>query len=69
MTNNENRLVDVEYVMTTLNVSESRAYRIIRTLNKELTDAGIKTIAGRVSRRYLENRYLATPDEVNSNGN
>ena len=69
MTDNKNGLVDVEYVMATLNVSESRAYRIIRALNKELADAGIKTIAGRVNRRYLENRYLSTPEEVNSNGN
>lgn len=57
------RLVGVDYVMGALGVSKTSAYRIIRRLNAEIVSKGGLVIAGRVSQRYLEYRYLA-PNEV-----
>ena len=39
-----------------MGVSESKAYKIIRQLNAELQAAGYLTVAGRVSRKYFEER-------------
>jgi transposase len=39
-----------------LGVSESRAYKIMRQLNRELEAKGKITTAGRVSRKYLIER-------------
>ena len=39
-----------------MDISESHAYKIMRQLNKELEAKGKIVTAGRVSRRYLEER-------------
>ncbi len=57
---NIDRLVRVGYVMDALGVSKATAYRIIASLNEELADRGVRTIPGRVSRAYLEHRYLVS---------
>ncbi|MCI1930407.1 MAG: transcriptional regulator [Clostridia bacterium] len=44
-------------VMQLLDVSESKAYGIIRQLNKELRNTGFLTIAGRVPIKYFEKRF------------
>lgn len=46
----------VEEVMQLLECSQSNAYKIMRKLNKELEEKGCITTAGRVSRKYLEER-------------
>ena len=46
----------VEEVAQTLQVSEPYAYRIMRQLNKELTEKGMITVSGRVSRQYFMER-------------
>lgn len=46
----------VEEVMQLLECSQSKAYAIMRKLNKELEAKGCITTAGRVSRKYLEER-------------
>lgn len=43
-------------VAAMLDISESHAYKIMRQLNKELEAKGKIVTAGRVSRRYLEER-------------
>lgn len=48
--------VRVDEVMELCNCSESHAYRIMRELNAELRKKGFVTTAGRVSRKYLEER-------------
>lgn len=48
----------VEEVMELLECSESKAYKIMRELNEELKAKGCITIAGRVSRKYLEERLF-----------
>jgi hypothetical protein len=43
-------------IVKIMGVSEGKAYKIIRQLNDELKAAGYLTVAGRVSRRYFEER-------------
>ena len=63
MDGNEKRLVGADYVADVLGLSRAGAYRIIRAMNRELEDAGIKTLPGRVSLAYLERRFFSLPDE------
>ena len=57
------RMVDADYVMDTLGVSRATAYRVIRDLNRELEAAGVRTLAGRVSLSYFEQRFFSTPEK------
>ena len=41
-----------------LNVSQSKAYQIIRILNKQLEEQGKITIRGRVNRKYFEKQMI-----------
>ena len=50
-------LMDVEEVMTCLGRSQSYSYKVIKRLNKELEDKGYLVEDGRVSRKYLYERY------------
>lgn len=53
------RFIRVEEVATICQCSTDKAYRIMRQLNKELQAQGKITIAGRVPRKYFEERmYL-----------
>ena len=49
--------VDVKEVMDAFGCRRAKAYEIIRRLNEELKERGFLTYAGRVSRRYFEERY------------
>lgn len=55
-TDEKPKFVRVEEVAELLDVSISHAYKIMRELNAELERRGKITNAGRVSRRYLEER-------------
>ena len=46
----------VEEVAKELGISNSYAYKIIRTLNKELKDKGFLTVSGKVNRQYFLER-------------
>lgn len=60
----ENRLVNKEEVQDILRCSQSVAYRVIRDLNEELNKKGYYTISGKVSLRYLNERFFGvTADE------
>lgn len=50
-------LSNAKEITELLSVSDAKAYRIIRDLNKELTEKGFMVISGRVSRRYFEERF------------
>ena len=43
--------ISVKDIMKTLSVSESKAYSVVRQLNKELTEQGYMVIPGKVSRK------------------
>lgn len=46
----------VEDVMEMLEVKETKAYQIMRQLNDELKQKGKLTVAGRVSKKYFDER-------------
>jgi len=49
-------MVTAEEIAIELSVSKSFAYNLIKRLNGELAKKGYITIAGRVSRRYYEEK-------------
>lgn len=49
----------VEDVMRIFGCSKAKAYQIIANLNNELREKGYLFVAGRISRRYFEERYDA----------
>ena len=61
----ENRtFITVREISKMLCVSESKAYSIVRDLNKELEEKGYLIIPGRVSRKYFEERFYGVETEV-----
>ncbi|MBY0754560.1 transcriptional regulator [Clostridium sardiniense] len=44
-------------VVEKVEVSENKAYAIIRELNLELKDKGYITVAGQISKKYFKERY------------
>ena len=46
----------VAEVAETLRISKSHAYKIVHRLNEELKNKGYVTIAGRVNRRYFNEK-------------
>lgn len=59
-TNNENVLLNAKQVSQIMNVGLSRAYEIMRDLNKELKIKGFYTIPNRISKVYLLERIRGT---------
>ena len=54
----ENTLfVTAEIVAKDLGVSKPFAYKLVRQMNDELNAKGYLTVAGRVSRKYYEERF------------
>ena len=43
--------------------SDQMAYRVIRQLNRELEERGVITVQGKVSRKYLIERFFGAADE------
>ena len=43
--------------------SDQMAYRVIRHLNRELEERGVITVQGKVSRKYLIERFFGAADE------
>lgn len=56
-----NRIITAAEVAEDFSVSEGMAYRIIKKLNSELKEMGYITVAGRVSRKYYEERTYFDP--------
>lgn len=52
----KSKFVRVQELAEILDVSVPQAYRIMRKLNKELEEKGYIITAGRLSRKYLEER-------------
>lgn len=44
-------------IVNILHVSKSKAYKIMRQLNKELEDKGYLTIRGRVSKKFFQEKF------------
>lgn len=59
--------IKADEVAKELDVSYSFACKLIRKLNKELTEKGFITIAGRVSRKYYEEKLYGQLQEEGGN--
>ena len=53
----KSRFITAEEMAKDLCVSKAHAYKVIRQMNDELSARGYLTIAGRVSRKYYEERF------------
>lgn len=53
----QNNFITAEEAAEMLGVSKPYAYKLIRKMNAELTEKGFCTIAGKVSRRYFEEKF------------
>ena len=52
----EKNFMTVDDVAEELSVSKSKAYKIVRQLNKEMKAKGFITVAARVSKTYFDER-------------
>jgi len=50
-------MMGVHDVMEELDVSKSKAYQILRELNKTLEAEGYKALAGKIPRAYWETKF------------
>ncbi len=53
----QEQYMKVDDVMKILHVSDGKAYSIIRQLNSELKQKGFIVVAGRVPRKYFNERF------------
>lgn len=58
----EKNFMTVDDVAEELSVSKSKAYKIVRQLNKELEEKGIITVAGRVCNSYFRKKVMYSGD-------
>lgn len=49
-------IMTVRDVMDVMGIGQSKAYQIIRKLNKELAEKKYITVSGRISRKYFYER-------------
>ena len=52
------KLLTAADVAEILQIGTSKAYQLIRIMNKELEDQGYLTIRGKVSERYFKKRFF-----------
>ena len=55
-------VVRAEEVARELGVSKPYAYKLVREMNEELKKKGFRTMPGRVSRRYFEEKFYGLRD-------
>ena len=56
-------LIDAAEVAQILDVSKAFAYKVVRELNEELKNKGFITIAGKVIRKYFEEKFYGLAKE------
>lgn len=61
--NNATTFISVAEIQKVLDVSQSKAYRIVRSLNSELQQNGFLVLPGRVSRQYFNERFYGLQKE------
>lgn len=59
MTECQKRFYVVEDVMAILGVQRSKAYKVIRELNRELKERGYIVIEGKVAKKYFDEKMYA----------
>lgn len=65
---NKKLMISVDEVAEALSISTSHAYKIVRLLNKDLEAKGFITVAGRVSRRYFEEKFYGAQGVITNVG-
>ncbi len=65
---NKKLMISANEVAEALGVSMSHAYKIVRLLNKDLETKGFITVAGRVSRRYFEEKFYGSEGVITNVG-
>lgn len=58
MDQQKNRMLTVDDIMERLSVSRSSAYNVMREINGELADKGLRIIPGRVSESHFNSAYF-----------
>lgn len=48
--------------------SDQLAYKVVRQLNAELEEKGVRTVQGKVSLQYLKERYFEVPGRASADG-
>ena len=64
-----NNFIKANEIAQELEISVPYAYKIIRKLNKELSDKGYITISGRVNRQYFYERFYRNSSAGKENKN
>ncbi|MCM1060600.1 MAG: DNA-binding protein [Eubacterium sp.] len=59
----ENIFITADEVSRTLEISKPYAYKLIKQMNEELRSKGFMTIAGKVSRRFFEEKFYGIGGE------
>ena len=62
---NSKNFIKAEEIAQELEVSKQYAYKLIRELNDELKKKGFITIAGRVSRKFFEEKLYGLTTKQN----
>ena len=57
MNNSKEIFINAAEMSEMLGISEGHAYKLIRQMNKELSDKGFLVIAGKVPRDYFAKRW------------
>ncbi len=65
---NKKLMISADEVAEALGISMSHAYKIVRLLNKDLESKGFITVAGRVSRRYFEEKFYGSEGVITNVG-
>lgn len=61
-------LIGADEIAQKLDVSKAFAYKVVRDLNNELKQRGFIVIAGKVSRRFFEERFYGYSNENSTGG-
>ena len=61
---NQKMFISAEEMATELGISKTFAYKLMREMNEELQKKGYLTIAGRVSRKYFEEKFYGMEREM-----
>lgn len=61
-----NIFVTAEELSKMLEISKPYAYKIIKQMNSELREKGFITISGKVSRRYLEEKFYGMGEDIHA---
>ena len=62
----KNIFVTAEELAQMLEISKPYAYKIIKQMNNELREKGFITISGKVSRRYLEEKFYGMGEDIHA---